>query len=93
MRPRWKLRYFRLEGDELCYYEKEPSARLAVEAVTTTRERGTTMAALEAKAAEQGKELTEDERAKAFMADQPAEIFTDKNLKGRGTVGGNYLDL
>jgi hypothetical protein len=78
----WKLRYFRLEGDELVYYEAAPGEALAEEKIDKTRARGGTVAAAQQKAADECRAMTEQEHAKAFVDDQPREVFTDKNLKG-----------
>jgi hypothetical protein len=79
----WRLRYFRLEGGELVYYEKEPGEKWAADSATLKKAgRPGSVAEAEAAAAAQGQELSDGDRAKALAAEQDDEVFTDKNVKG-----------
>jgi hypothetical protein len=78
----WKLRYFRLEGGELVYYEKESSAQTAEENFQTAgRGRAGSVAAASKMADAEGREATQEELAQAFVQEQSKEEFTDKNVK------------
>jgi len=84
----WQVRYFRLEGSELCYYAKKPSSTLA-EANIAVKQPGQVgaLADAELRASAAGKELTEKERVDAFVREQDDEEFQDKNLKGAINMG------
>jgi len=75
--------YFRLEGDELVYYEKMPGRKWAVDNVVVNKEgRYGSLAEAEAEASARGEVLSETESAIALAAEQDEEEFTDKTLKG-----------
>jgi hypothetical protein len=84
----WKLRYFRLEGTELVYYEKEPTEAIATSKFETKKE-GMVGAVdnVKAKADSEGREATEKELAAAMVAEQDDEVFKDKNCKGAINMG------
>jgi hypothetical protein len=79
----WKMRYFRLEGSELVYYEKEPGEAHADTAfhVKKSGKYGSVAEAKE-KAAAEGRDATDKELAVALVAEQNDEVFQDKNCKG-----------
>mmetsp|Transcript_9810 Transcript_9810/g.11903 ORF Transcript_9810/g.11903 Transcript_9810/m.11903 type:complete len:1045 (+) Transcript_9810:1413-4547(+) len=80
----WKLRYFRLEGNELVYYEKEPTGDESAASKFQVNKQGNTDAVQQAKdkAASQGREATDKELAAAMVEEQNVEVFKDKNCKG-----------
>jgi len=84
----WKLRYFRLEGTELVYYEKEPGDDLAADAFQVKKEgKYGSVSDVQEKAKAEGREATEKELAAAMVAEQNDEVFKDKNCKGAINMG------
>jgi hypothetical protein len=84
----WQVRYFRLEGAELCYYDAKPGAGLA-EANIAVKRPGKAGALVDAelRASAAGATLTEKQRVEAFAAEQADEVFQDKSLKGAINMG------
>ena len=79
----WQVRYFRLEGSELCYYANKPAATLAEANIAVKRPgQAGALADAELRASTAGTALTEKERVEAFVQEQDDEEFQDKNLKG-----------